>query len=76
MQWIGFFDENTTQEELFKRIGEPILQNFIGGYNCSIFCYGQTGAGKNLTIMGPLEKLFEEESKSHGLIPRIISLYI
>ena len=55
------FDENTTQEELFKEIGEPILQNFIGGYNCTIFCYGQTGAGKTLAMMGPLEKLFEEE---------------
>ena len=66
------FDETITQEELFKEIGEPILKNFIGGYNCTIFCYGQTGAGKTHTMMGPLDQLFEEESPSHGLIPRII----
>ena len=66
------FDETVTQAELFQEIGEPILKNFIGGYNCTIFCYGQTGAGKTHTMMGPLDQLFEEESSSHGLIPRII----
>ena len=66
------FDETVTQAELFQEVGEPILKNFIGGYNCTIFCYGQTGAGKTHTMMGPLDQLFEEESPSHGLIPRII----
>ena len=66
------FDENVTQVELFQEIGEPILKNFIGGYNCTIFCYGQTGAGKTHTMMGPLDQLFEDDSPSHGLIPRII----
>ena len=66
------FDENITQVELFQEIGEPILKNFIGGYNCTLFCYGQTGAGKTHTMMGPLDQLFEDDSPSHGLIPRII----
>ena len=66
------FDENVSQEEIFKEVGEPILTNFIGGYNCTIFCYGQTGAGKTHTMMGPLDQLFEESSDSHGIIPRII----
>ena len=66
------FNENVTQEEVFQEIGEPILKSFIGGYNCTIFCYGQTGAGKTHTMMGPLDQLFEENSPSQGLIPRII----
>ena len=66
------FDENISQEEIFKQIGEPILESFIGGYNCTIFCYGQTGAGKTYTMMGPLDQIFEENSQYHGLIPRII----
>ena len=66
------FNENVTQEEVFQEIGEPIMKSFIGGYNCTIFCYGQTGAGKTHTMMGPLEQLFEENSASQGLIPRII----
>ena len=66
------FSEYVTQEEIFQEIGEPIIQSFIGGYNCTIFCYGQTGAGKTHTMMGPLDQLFEATSPSHGLIPRII----
>ena len=66
------FNENVTQEEVFQEIGEPILKSFISGYNCTIFCYGQTGAGKTHTMMGPLEQLFEENSSPQGLIPRII----
>ena len=66
------FNEGVTQEEVFQEIGEPILKSFISGYNCTIFCYGQTGAGKTHTMMGPLEQLFEENSPSQGLIPRII----
>ena len=67
------FPEYVTQEEVFQEIGEPILQSFIGGYNCTIFCYGQTGAGKTHTMMGPLDQLYETNSPSHGLIPRIIN---
>ena len=67
------FSEDVTQEEIFQEIGEPIIQSFIGGYNCTIFCYGQTGAGKTHTMMGPLDQLFEVSSPSHGLIPRIIN---
>lgn len=67
------FSEDVTQEEVFKEIGEPIIQSFLGGYNCTIFCYGQTGAGKTHTMMGPLDQLYETNSPSHGLIPRIIN---
>ena len=67
------FPEEVTQEEVFKEIGEPILQSFLGGYNCTIFCYGQTDAGKTHTMMGPLDQLYETNSSSHGLIPRIIN---
>jgi kinesin family protein 15 len=27
----------------------------MGGYNSSIFAYGQTGAGKTFTMQGPLK---------------------
>ena len=67
------FPEDVTQEEVFQEIGEPIIQSFLGGYNCTIFCYGQTGAGKTHTMMGPLDQLYETNSSSHGLIPRIIN---
>lgn len=39
------------------------------GYNCTIFAYGQTGAGKTYTMMGVNfeHELYEEHQ---GLIPR------
>ena len=67
------FSEDVTQEEIFREIGEPIIQSFLSGYNCTIFCYGQTGAGKTHTMMGPLDQLYETNSPQHGLIPRIIN---
>ena len=67
------FNEDITQEEIFKEVGEPLIRSFIGGYNCTIFCYGQTGAGKTHTMMGPLDQLYEDNSESQGLIPRIIN---
>ena len=66
------FDEDITQMELFQEVGMPILNSFLSGYNCTIFCYGQTGAGKTHTMMGPLEALYETNAESHGLIPRIL----
>ena len=66
------FGEGVTQEELFEEIGMPIIASFLNGYNCTIFCYGQTGAGKTHTMMGPLDALYETKASSHGLIPRIL----
>jgi hypothetical protein len=41
------------------------------GYNCTIFAYGQTGAGKTYTMMGV--SFDDEQYEEHrGLIPRTI----
>ena len=41
------------------------------GYNCTIFAYGQTGAGKTFTMMGvnPENKNYHE---LRGLVPRTL----
>jgi kinesin family protein 11 len=31
-----------------------MIKAFMEGYNCSLFAYGQTGAGKTYTMMGVL----------------------
>ena len=48
----SIYDQNATQEEIFKTTGQSLIENFLNGYNCSIFAYGQTGAGKTHTMMG------------------------
>lgn len=43
--------------------GKPIVDNCMGGYNSSIFAYGQTGAGKTYTMQGPLSAALQEDNK-------------
>lgn len=51
------------QDNLFKDLGAPLLDNAFKGYNNCIFAYGQTGSGKSYSMMG-----YGEEA---GVIPRI-----
>ncbi|KAK6540955.1 kinesin-like protein Klp8 [Orbilia ellipsospora] len=51
------------QDDLFKDLGGPLLDNAFQGYNNCIFAYGQTGSGKSYSMMG-----YGEE---YGIIPRI-----
>ena len=39
-----------TNEEVFNDIGKEVLQQIYGGFNATIFAYGQTGAGKSFSI--------------------------
>lgn len=41
------------QDSSFKLFMQPLVDSFIGGYNCTIFMYGQTGSGKTHTLFGP-----------------------
>lgn len=51
------------QERVFKDLGTNILDNAFTGFNCSIFAYGQTGAGKSYSMLG--------YGADKGLIPRV-----
>lgn len=42
--------------------GKPIVDNCMGGYNSSIFAYGQTGAGKTYTMQGPLSAALQDDN--------------
>ena len=37
---------------MFNDLGRGVLDNAWKGYNCSLFAYGQTGAGKSYSIIG------------------------
>ncbi|XP_041126302.1 kinesin-like protein KIF1A isoform X19 [Polyodon spathula] len=45
-----------SQQQVYRDIGEEMLQHAFEGYNVCIFAYGQTGAGKSYTMMGRQEK--------------------
>ncbi|KAL6650548.1 hypothetical protein ACP70R_009473 [Stipagrostis hirtigluma subsp. patula] len=65
-------DAVSTQEDVFKLVGLPLVENCLSGFNSSIFAYGQTGSGKTYTMWGPLSALSEDSmSSERGLTPRV-----
>lgn len=62
------FAPDTTQEEVYKYVGQPMVKGVMTGYNTTIFTYGQTGSGKTHTMMGNVKS---EEEK--GIIPRLVN---
>lgn len=36
----------SSQHDIFKIVGRPIVENTLAGFNSSVFVYGQTGSGK------------------------------
>lgn len=40
------FGEQADQAMLYAEVIQPILDEVLLGYNCTVFAYGQTGTGK------------------------------
>lgn len=45
-------DKYATQRKVFDDLGQGVLNNAFAGFNCSLFAYGQTGAGKSYSMVG------------------------
>ncbi|KAJ1491819.1 P-loop containing nucleoside triphosphate hydrolase protein [Baffinella frigidus] len=41
-----------TQEHVFNKVGQPLCEAVLQGFNSTIFAYGQTGSGKTHTMLG------------------------
>lgn len=63
----GIF-HNATQEHVFSTVASDVVTSALDGYNGTLMCYGQTGAGKTFTITGATESY-----RHRGLIPRGLS---
>lgn len=46
---------NATNQDVFEMTTKDILTSLMEGYNCSVFVYGATGAGKTFTMIGSHE---------------------
>jgi len=68
--WIA--GESSTQQEIFEVIGKPMADTCLQGYNCCIFAYGQTGAGKTYTMQGKGLEFSTKDDIHCGLQPRIL----
>jgi len=58
------FPYSDDQEAVYKYTGEPLVEQVLAGFNCTIFAFGQTGSGKTYTMQGVDE--------NPGIIPRMV----
>ncbi|KAL1572854.1 kinesin family member 18/19 [Candida albicans P87] len=49
------FDEDCTQDQVYRNTTQPLLDSVLDGYNATVFAYGATGCGKTHTISGTPE---------------------
>lgn len=57
---------NSSQEQVYNACAKQIVKDVLGGYNGTIFAYGQTSSGKTHTMEGKLH-----DHQLMGIIPRI-----
>ncbi|NXQ44602.1 KIF9 protein, partial [Catharus fuscescens] len=58
---------NASQEMVYEAVAKDLVSKALQGYNGTIMCYGQTGAGKTYTMTGAAS-----EYRNRGIIPRAI----
>ncbi|CCG80844.1 Putative uncharacterized protein [Taphrina deformans PYCC 5710] len=67
------FGGGSSQQDVFDVTVEPIVQEMLGGYNCTIFAYGQTGTGKTYTMSGDMsDHCGGIPPATAGIIPRAL----
>eukprot|EP00755_Sulcionema_specki_P031042 Sspe_Gene.2054::Locus_680_Transcript_1_1_Confidence_1.000_Length_2886::g.2054::m.2054/K10394/KIF3A; kinesin family member 3A len=70
------FPTTAQQVDVFEKIGRPMVDTAIDGYNTTLFTYGQTSSGKTYTVQGlpgaGVKEGQEYDIEKHkGLAPRI-----
>uniref|UniRef100_A0A8B9LQK1 Kinesin-like protein n=1 Tax=Astyanax mexicanus TaxID=7994 RepID=A0A8B9LQK1_ASTMX len=58
---------NMSQEEVYQSVAHSVVLRALEGYNGTIMCFGQTGAGKTYTMTGATESY-----QQRGIIPRAL----
>ena len=46
------FAPGSTNQQVFEGTTKDLVDTVFNGYNCSVFAYGATGAGKTFTMLG------------------------
>lgn len=71
------FGQEALQADVYEGVVEPIVDEVLQGYNCTVFAYGQTGTGKTHTmegrrddqVLGMAERRLPDNA---GIIPRSV----
>lgn len=46
------FDEKASTDQVYRSTAATVIPAVLQGYNCTVFAYGATGAGKTHTMLG------------------------
>ncbi|XP_007470329.1 PREDICTED: kinesin-like protein KIF9 isoform X2 [Lipotes vexillifer] len=58
---------DASQDLVYETVAKDVVSQAFNGYNGTIMCYGQTGAGKTYTMTGATENY-----KHRGILPRAL----
>uniref|UniRef100_A0A287BR34 Kinesin-like protein n=2 Tax=Sus scrofa TaxID=9823 RepID=A0A287BR34_PIG len=58
---------DASQDLVYETVAKDVVSQAFDGYNGTIMCYGQTGAGKTYTMTGATENY-----KHRGILPRAL----
>ena len=61
--------DNASQEVVFDEVARPICDDVLDGFNGTIMCYGQTGAGKSFSMVGD-----GQDYRLRGIAPRAFGM--
>lgn len=59
-----------SQKKLFQTHIQPVVEEVLKGFNCTVFAYGQTGTGKTYTIEGEWDRSLGSEPVTPLLPPK------
>lgn len=66
------FGPDADQGMVYEDVAGHVLDEVLGGYNCTVFAYGQTGTGKTHTMAGDLAAGAGTYAAGAGVIPRTL----
>lgn len=75
-QFDRVFGPKSQQMDVYKSVVEPLIEQVMMGYNCTVFAYGQTGTGKTFTMEGGEKRntgLGWDQDPTSGIIPRALA---
>lgn len=70
------FGPKSSQIEVYRAVVQPLIDEVLAGYNCTVFAYGQTGTGKTFTMEGEHSaesNVSWEHDPLAGIVPRTLS---
>lgn len=76
-QFDRVFGLKSQQLEVYRAVVEPLIEQVMMGYNCTVFAYGQTGTGKTFTMEGGEMRnetgVSWDSDPTSGIIPRAMA---